>query len=111
MVVGHVEGLILRILLEALLAVPRGILQGKERTIRRQDVIQTTHANNGVVGVLNDALENLVLRRSERCVATVGVGVTKTKHIVGSALVPVDVGRIQSLLDVGSVEVDLSTGR
>lgn len=59
--------------------------------------------------MLDHATEDVGLGWGERGVALVGLGVAEAKDGVGCALVPCHVcGGIESLLDVGAVEVNLS---
>lgn len=109
---GDVELLVLGILLETLLAVPGSVLDGEEGSVRGKEEVETTNSDDGVVSVLDDALQNVVLSGGEGSVAAVGVGVAEAKDLVGSALIPglVD-GCVESLLDVCAVEVDLGARR
>lgn len=104
---GHVELLVLRVLLEALEAVPGRVLEREERAVGREDVVEAADADDGVVGVLDDALQDLVLRGGRGGVARVRVGVAAAEDVLGGALVPRDMGRVDCVLDVGAVEVDL----
>lgn len=109
---GDVELLVLGILLETLLSVPGGVLDGEEGSVGREEEVKTTDSDDGVVGMLDDALENVALSGRERSIASVGVGVAEAKDRVGSALIPCHVGgSIEGLLDVCAVEVDLGTRR
>lgn len=108
---GHVELLVLGILLEALLAVPSSVLESEEGSVGWEKEVKTTDSDDGVVSVFDNALENVVLGRGKRSVAAVGVGVAKAEDIVGSALIPSRIGGgVEGLLHVCSVEVDLGTG-
>jgi hypothetical protein len=63
--------------------------------------------------VLNDALENIDLRRSGRSIIVVSVRIAMVgaNDLLGGALVPVDMRRVERILDVSAVEVYLGTGR
>jgi hypothetical protein len=63
-------------------------LESEECSVGREDEVQSANSNDGVVGVLDDSLEDAVLGGSEGCVAAGGVGVAETKDIVACALVP-----------------------
>lgn len=109
---GDVELLVLGILLETLLAVPSGVLDGEESSVGRQEEVKTTDSDDGVVGMLDDALEHIGLSGREGSVAAAGFGITETKYIIRSALIPGHIGgSVEGLLDVCAVEVDLGTGR
>jgi hypothetical protein len=112
-VVRYVKVFILRIALEALLAVPSDVLQGKKRAVRWEQEVQPANTNDGVVGVFNDALENIDLRRSGRSILVVSVRIAMVgaNDLLGCALVPVDMRRVKRILDVSAVEVYLCTGR
>ena len=106
LVEGDIELLVLGVLAEALVAVPGGVLQGEEGAVGREDVVEAADADDGVVGVLDDAAEGVVLGGRQRRVPA-GAGVAADEDLLGRALVPVDVGRVDGVLDVGAVEVDL----
>lgn len=109
---GHPEVLVLGILLETLLAVPGGVLEGEEGSVGGEEEVETTDSDDGVIGVLDDALENVGLSGREGGVAAVGFGVAEAKDVVGSALIPSHIGgSVEGLLDICAVEVDLGTGR
>lgn len=109
---GHPEVLVLGILLESFLAVPGGVLEGEEGSVGGEEEVETADSDDGVVGVLDDALENVVLSGREGGVAAVGLGVAEAKDVIGRALIPCHVGGgIEGLLDICAVEVDLGTGR
>lgn len=107
---GDVKVVILGIFLEPLCAVPCRVLEGKERAVRREDVVEPADADDGVVSVLDDALEDLVLRGREGAVSGVGRGAAVTEDVLGRALEPFHVGGVDGVLDVGAVEVYFSAG-
>ena len=104
-VVGHVE-LLVWVGLEALQAVPGRVLEDYEETVGGEEEVEVTGADERVVGVLDHALEDAVLRRAERGVADRLVITRAAEDVGGGALLPVgNVRRIDRILDVSAVEV------
>lgn len=86
------------------------VLQSKESTVGVKKHVQVTRADEGVVGVLNNALEYTVLRRAQTLVTDGLVGGRVAEHAIHT-LVPVGGRGVDCLLDVGAVEVDLGARR
>jgi hypothetical protein len=86
------------------------VLEGKEGAVGVEEHIQVAGADEGVVGVLDHALQDAVLRRAQTLVVDGLVGDWVAEDAVG-ALVPVGRRSVNRLLDVGAVEVDLCAGR
>lgn len=111
LMVGHKELVVLRIALETLETIPCDILESKQSTIWREQEVQATRTNDGVVGVFDDTGEDRVLRGGEGSVTGIGIGITASKHIARRALEPADVASVDCVFDIGTIEVDFSTRR
>lgn len=100
------------VLRETLDSVPGHILDGEQCAVGGKKHVQVTAANDGVVGVLDDTLENTVRGRRSRSILSVAAGIAVAEDVDVSALHPIRVeGSVKRLLDIGTVEVDLSTRR
>ena len=106
--VGDEELLVLRIALEALEAVPCHILEREQCTVRRQDVVKISDADESVVSVLDHALQDTVLSGAKTLVHQGLVVGCTAEHIDRCALVPIRVcGGMEGGFDVTAVEVHL----
>ena len=106
------EEVVRRDFLEALLAAPGHILQRQERTVSRQQEVEVPHADDGVVGRLDDMLEHVILRRSEGRVGKSRIVVGTAEDIPRRALAPVGADRgVDGFLNIRSAEVDLASRR
>jgi len=86
------------------------VLEGEKGTVGAEEHVQVTGADQGVVGVLNDTLQDIVLGRADALVAHGLVGGGVAEYAV-DALVPVGGRGVDCLLNVGAVEVDLGARR
>lgn len=95
-VVGH-EEVVRRLVLEPERAVPRHVLDRQQRAVGDQDVVQRAVGDDGAVETLDDARQHG---------QAAGRGVVRVEDAVG-AFGPWLDGRVDGLLHVASVEVDL----
>ena len=110
-VVGSIE-ISAGVLRKALSAVPGHVLDGKECSVCAQKHVQVTAADDRVVCVLNDALQNSVRCRWRRGIGSTAAVVAIAKDVDVGALEPVGVYvSVESLLDVGAIEIDLGAWR
>lgn len=110
-VVRHVD-VSARVLRKALSAIPGHILDSKQSSVGGKKHVQVTTADDGVVGVLDDTLENAIGGRRSRGILSIAAVVAVAEDVDVSALHPVRVeGSVKRLLDIGAVEVDLGTRR
>ena len=110
-VVGSIE-ISAGVLRKALSAVPGHVLDSKERSIRAQEHVQVTAADDRVVCVLNNALQNSICCRWRRGIRSTAAVVAIAEDVDVGALEPVGVYvSVESLLDVGAIEVDLGAWR
>ena len=80
-----------RVLRQTLSAVPGHVLNSKQSTVGAKEHIEVSRANNGVVGELDDTLENAISGRTRRRVRSAAAVVTVPEDIDVSALEPVGV--------------------
>lgn len=105
-VVWSVEGRA-RVLLETLQAVPGHVLDGEQSAVGGEKHVEVTGADDGVVGVLDDALEDTVRGGAGAGVRGGAVVGAIAEDIGVGALLPVGTdGSVDGLLYVGTVEVD-----
>lgn len=91
-------------------AVPSHVLEGEEAAVGGDEHVEVTGADQDVVGVLNNVLERAVYGRWEGGVCVIFIAVGEDVDVC--ALHPVGVGvDVESLLDIGSVEVNLNAWR
>lgn len=109
-VVGHIE-VCVRVFLEALLAVPRHVLERRQRAVRREQEIEISDADEGVVDGFDDVGEHPVLRGAERSISQALIIGRATEDVGAGALLPVGAGGVDYFLDVAAVEVDDFEGR
>ena len=95
---------------ETLSAVPGHVLDGKQSAVGAEEHVEVTRADDGVVSVLDNVLENTVVRRSRGLVRTPVVTIAKDVGVCALEPFGADVG-VERKLDVSAVEVDLSTWR
>ena len=105
--VGNVEGVVVGAFLEAFHAAPSDVLEGKERAVGGEDVVELAAADPGVVQEVDDVGEDAVLSGAEGLVGGFAAAVALPEDIVWGALRPVCWRRIDRCLDVRPVEVDL----
>lgn len=105
-VVRSVEGRA-RVLLETLQAVPGHVLDGEQSAVGGEEHVEVTGADDGVVGVLDDTLEDTVRGGAGAGVRGGAVVGAIAEDIGVGALLPVGTDRsVDGLLYVGAVEVD-----
>ena len=82
------------------------VLDGEKGAVGAEEHVQVAGADQGVVGVLDDALQDVVLRGADALVAHGLIGGGVAEDAVDT-LVPVGGRGVDGLLHVGAVEVDL----
>jgi len=91
---------------ETLGAVPGHVLDGEKGSVGAEEHVEVTGADDGVVGVLDDALEDAVVGGAGGLVGTFVVAVAEDVGVGALEPLGADVG-VECHLDVGAVEVDL----
>ena len=95
------------VFLKTSLSVPLNTLNGNKGTVGGEEHVEVTRTDDGVVGVLNNALESAIESGALAGVAERAVVGGSTEDVDVSALLPVGTDRcIDGLLNIGAVEVD-----
>ena len=93
---------------ETLGAVPGHVLDGEESSVCAEKHVEVAGADDGVVCVLDDALEDAVVGGAGGGVGTLVVAVAEDVGVGALEPLGADVG-VECHLDVGAVEVDFGT--
>lgn len=95
------------VFLKTSLSVPLNTLNGNQSTVGGEEHVEVTRTDDGVVGVLNNALESAIESRALAGVAERAVVGGSTEDVDVGALLPVGTNRcVDGLLNIGAVEVD-----
>jgi hypothetical protein len=101
-----------RVVVETLRSVPGHVLDREQSAVGVEEEIEITRADDGVVGVFDDALQNTVLSRALGSILSVAGCVALSEDVSAGALLPVGArNSVQRRGYVGAVEVDLRIRR
>lgn len=104
--VRHIELVIGRADLEALLTAPSHVLQGEERAVGRQQEVQVADPDERVVDGIDDVRQHTVLGGAEGLVGEGLIVAGATEDVLFGTLHPIRSDRrVDGLLHIGAIEV------
>ena len=88
---------------------PCHVLDGQESTIGQKNEVQQSVCDDSSLGSLDHTREN-VKSRVSALICVLRETVARIEDIVGRALFPMDIWRVDSFLDLRAVKVNLAAG-